>query len=257
MYKIWYGDFMLKYNSLISKSLGKYESFCKGKMIRGNMICISGNMMKDKLTSKTLKFATQMELLHNATLLHDDVLDNETIRRNKPSLNTTLGNKYSILLGDCMLADISYEIACLENVEVVKNMALILKSFGKGEIEDTDYFEKVKNKTALFFAYILKSTLILEDIKDEELIDKMFNFGLNYGYYYQLVDDVLDSENDAKNNMLNITKFENNQQILHRIHYHYNMCKSILESIDNSVTLEQYIDSIDIDLNYKHKLIIT
>ena len=229
---------MLRYNYLISKNLGKYSTFCKGKMIRGNMICITGKIMKNKLTSKTLKFATQMELLHNATLLHDDVIDNETQRRNEPSLNTSLGNKHSILLGDCMLADISYEIACLENVEVVKNIALILKSFGKGEIEETDYFEKIKNKTALFFAYILKSTLILEDINDENLQEKMFNFGLNYGYYYQLVDDVLDSEADSNNNLMNITNFNNKEQILHRINYHYNICKKELESIDNSEILE-------------------
>ena len=151
------------YNAKIAPYMKNYKKYCNGKMIRGNLICLTGQTISKKISPDIFKFAAQMEMLHSATLLHDDVIDNETERRGEPSLNVTLGNKESVLIGDCLLAEVSYNVASFENVEIVKNMANILKEFGIGETELYDYEKKVLCKTAFFFAYALDSVFLLEN----------------------------------------------------------------------------------------------
>jgi len=249
--------------SLITKQikpfLKKYKHYCTGKMIRSNLICQIAKSVnpENNISEKVIKFAAQMEILHNATLLHDDVLDDEEIRRGKTSFNKTLGNKNSILLGDCMLANVSYEISQLENVEIMKNVALILKCFGKGELESKNYFYKIANKTAFFFAYILDSVLVLEGIEDTKIRKSFFDFGKLYGMYFQMVDDYLDYDEDKRSGSLNIVSelYEDKEKTLNLIALTLIKCFEILETVPfDTENLKQFIMEIDKEMLHSQSI---
>jgi octaprenyl-diphosphate synthase len=237
------------YTRQIQKTINNnFKPYCKGKLIRSNLICYTGSALNiDGIISEdVLKFAAQMEILHNATLLHDDVLDDEDIRRGSESFNKTLGNKKSILIGDCMLANVSYEVSQFEKVEIMKNIAIILKCFGKGELEQNNYFYKAANKTAFFFAYILDSVIVLENISDPHIRRSFFEFGKTYGMYFQYVDDYLDYEKDEVNNTLNLVSQMNGDKSQVSLLISYTFVKSlkILKTIPNTEQMQKYIKTL-------------
>ena len=234
-----------KIKSLITKD---FKHYCKGKLIRSNLICHTGKSINSEnvISKDVLKFAVQMEILHNATLLHDDVLDDEEIGRGNDSFNKILGNKKSILIGDCMLANVSYEVAQLEKNEIMKNVANILKCFGKGELEQENYFYKAANKTAFFFAYILDSVMVLENVSDPHIRRSFFEFGKTYGMYFQYVDDYLDYQKDQENDTLNIVSQMNGDKskVLILISYTLVKCLKILNTIPKSQPIIDYITTL-------------
>ena len=239
------------YTNKIKQLLKNYKPYCRGKLIRSNLICQTAKAVNSNnvISEKIIKFAAQMEILHSATLLHDDVLDDEEIRRGTTSFNITLGNKKSILLGDCMLANVSYEISQLENIEIVKNLSLILTCFGKGELENKNYFYKIANKTAFFFAYALDSVIILEGIENHEIRASFFEFGKLYGMYFQMVDDYLDYDKDSISGSLNIVTELGREKALDLIKITLTKCFQTLASIPfDTKKLEQYIIQIDKEL---------
>ena len=240
-------------NKQVKPFLKKYKPYCEGKLIRSNLICQTAKSVNanDIISETVIKFAAQMEILHSATLLHDDVLDDEQFRRGKKSFNRLIGNKKSILLGDCMLAHVSYEISQLENIEIMKNLSMILTCFGKGELESNNYFYKIANKTAFFFAYSLDSTMILEGISDPGVRKSFFDFGKLYGMYFQMVDDYLDYDQDCISGSLNIVNELNQdkQKTLNLISFTFTKCCQILESMPfNTRNLKKYIIQVDEEL---------
>uniref|UniRef100_A0A6C0FB88 Polyprenyl synthetase n=1 Tax=viral metagenome TaxID=1070528 RepID=A0A6C0FB88_9ZZZZ len=241
------------YNAKIAPYMKKYRKFCNGKMIRGNLICLTGKLIQNQDSQKIIKFAAQMEMLHSATLLHDDVLDDETDRRGKSSFNTSIGNKQSILIGDCLLAEVSYNVALLENIQVFKNMANILKEFSIGETESLDYEKQVLSKTAYFFAYALDCVFLLANINDVETQDLFFEFGINYGQYYQYLDDILDWEQDKLRDDMNLVTFHNGNMSKAKLimNNKFEECLNILSMIENSDAITDYIIKIHSEITLR------
>jgi len=142
------------------------------------------------------------ELIHVASLLHDDVIDNADSRRGMMALNSLFGNKVAILAGDFLLARASVSLAALRNSEVIALMSQVLEHLVEGEIlqmttapDDSlsmDYYlRKSFFKTASLMANSCKSVAVIAGCTPEESI-AAWEYGKHLGLAFQLIDDILD-----------------------------------------------------------------
>ncbi|KAI8138866.1 solanesyl pyrophosphate synthase [Fennellomyces sp. T-0311] len=152
------------------------------------------------------RLAEISEMIHTASLLHDDVIDASATRRNLPSANASFGNKMAVLAGDFLLARASLALARLRNAECIELMATCLANLVEGEFmqlkntRDQDnkakstfdyYIEKTYMKTGSLIAQSCKSSAVLGG-STAEVADIAYDFGRNLGLAFQLVDDMLD-----------------------------------------------------------------
>jgi len=180
----------------------------KGKQMRPMLVFLSAKL-NGGITESTYHAATLIELLHTATLVHDDVVDEAYERRGFFSINALWKNKVSILIGDyllsrgLLLAVKHNEYKLLEIVsEAVKQMAegelLQIEKARKLNITEDIYFEIIKKKTATLIAACTASGAKSAGV-NEEAITKMSEFGLNLGIAFQIKDDLFDYD---KNNII-------------------------------------------------------
>lgn len=154
------------------------------------------------------RIAEISEIVHVASLLHDDVIDEASTRRGVKALNFVVGNKLAILAGDFLLARVSVTLASLDNNEVTKVVSRILEDLVSGEImqmtsakEDLlkmeHYLEKTYRKTASLMCNACKSTAILGSCSPE-VVQLAADFGKYLGLAFQIVDDILDYTEDSE-----------------------------------------------------------
>ncbi|MDH3494012.1 MAG: polyprenyl synthetase family protein, partial [Acidobacteriota bacterium] len=146
--------------------------------------------------------ATVMEMLHTATLVHDDIIDNADTRRNMPSVNSRFGNQASVLMGDWLYMS-AFEIALRERsleildilTELTRRMTegelIQLTVLGRSDISEETYFDILCRKTAFLFSACCEIGAILAGAGKAER-SAMREFGLNLGIAFQLADDLLD-----------------------------------------------------------------
>jgi geranylgeranyl pyrophosphate synthase len=169
-----------------------------------------GNFDEQLFTSQK-RLAEISEMIHTASLFHDDVIDKADTRRGSPAVHQVFGNKMAILAGDYLLARASVFLARLRNVEVVETMSTIIEHLVRGEVmqmrgkdkEDDNvdkrlvhYLRKNFYKTASLMANSCKSAAIL-GYYDDEIVEGAYRYGKHLGIAFQLVDDVLDFDGSA------------------------------------------------------------
>ncbi|KAK9813829.1 hypothetical protein WJX73_000632 [Symbiochloris irregularis] len=154
------------------------------------------------------RIAEITEMIHVASLLHDDVIDNSDSRRGLAALNTVLGNKTAILAGDFLLARASITLASLRNVEVIQLLSQVIEDLVSGEILQMTtspdqlvsldhYVRKTFFKTASLMANSCKAIAILGG-QPVEVSKLAWDYGRNLGLAFQLVDDLLDFTGSTK-----------------------------------------------------------
>ena len=149
-----------------------------------------------------------IEFLHTATLLHDDVVDTSELRRGRSTANAKWGNAPSVLVGDFLYARAFQMMVELQDMRIMHVLAEATKVIAEGEvfqltncknpdISEETYFEVIKNKTAMLFEAAAHSAALLSsaDKKTEQACQE---YGLQLGLAFQLVDDVLDYTGDAE-----------------------------------------------------------
>ncbi|MFA4995265.1 MAG: polyprenyl synthetase family protein [Bdellovibrionales bacterium] len=181
--------------------------------LAGHIIAAGGKRLRPLLTlacarlcgyegKRHHKLAASVEFLHTATLLHDDVVDESTLRRGTPSANALFGNKASVLVGDFLLSrafELLVEDGSLDVLKVLSNASAIIS---EGEVlqlittndsatSEQAYLEVVRDKTAELFAAACRIGAIIADRPASEE-EALRTFGLNLGIAFQIVDDVLD-----------------------------------------------------------------
>lgn len=161
-----------------------------------------------EITEKQIILGELTELIHTASLIHDDIIDSANYRRGKETINNLWNDKISVISGDFLFAQASVRLGLLENTEIVKIYANVLSDLCEGEIDqfarkydtniDWDYYiSKSKAKTASLFAAVCKSAAMLNEL-DNETIKKANDFGNNLGISFQIVDDILDFTSNQK-----------------------------------------------------------
>ncbi len=174
-----------------------------GKRIRPAIVLlISRATMLSDITTRHRRLAEITEMIHTASLVHDDVVDESSSRRGVPTIHSLFGNRVAVLAGDFFFAQSSWHLANLDNLEVVKLLSQVLMDFAVGEIQqglnrfdasitiDT-YLQKNYYKTATLFANSAKAAGVLSEVS-ASTAEQMYCYGRDIGLAFQIVDDILD-----------------------------------------------------------------
>lgn len=191
----------LQAKSKLLQEIVAYIFNAGGKRIRP-ALCLLISKATGKILDKHITLAELTELIHTASLIHDDIIDSANLRRGKETINSLWNDKISVISGDFLFAEASIRLGELENTEVVKIYAKVLSDLCDGEIEqyakkfNTNisweyYLQKTTTKTASLFAALCKSAAIL-NATSKETIDEANSFGNNLGIAFQITDDILD-----------------------------------------------------------------
>ncbi|KAK1353905.1 putative solanesyl-diphosphate synthase 3, chloroplastic [Heracleum sosnowskyi] len=161
-----------------------------------------------ELTKEHRRLAEIIEMIHTASLIHDDVLDESDMRRGKETVHQLYGTRVAVLAGDFMFAQSSWYLANLENLEVIKLISQVIKDFASGEIKQAsslfdcdveldEYLIKSYYKTASLIAASSKGAAIFSGV-DSDVSEHMYQYGKNLGLSFQVVDDILDFTQSAE-----------------------------------------------------------
>ncbi len=181
--------------------LARYLIDAGGKRLRP-MLTVAASMVFGKGDGSQINFAAAVEFLHNATLLHDDVVDESDLRRGKPAARIVWGNQASVLVGDFLLGQaflMMVETGKLDALGVLAHAATIiaegevlqLSKVGDLATTPADYEQVIHAKTATLFAAAAEAGAMAAT-NDKTAIAAMREYGLQLGLAFQLVDDVLD-----------------------------------------------------------------
>lgn len=170
-----------------------------GKRIRPALTLMAGKFHRYDL-KVLIPMAVGVELLHTATLIHDDTIDDAYLRRGKESIKHRWGNSNAVLLGDYLFATSAGFVAETRDIRVIKLFAQTLMTICTGEIDESLhafnksrdlYFQTIGNKTASLFAAATESGAVLSQAP-EETVQSLKEYGYNLGLSFQIVDDILD-----------------------------------------------------------------
>lgn len=176
-----------------------------GKRLRTALTLLTGKLNTYNF-DKLLQLSVAFEMVHLATLIHDDIIDEAATRRGNPTVNALWGDKIGILLGDYYLAKTAGLIADIEDFRidhlfsdtvatVCEGTILEIMTSGRADLTVETYFDKIKNKTAALIAACSKGGAILSKASDEQ-VELLHSYGLNLGIAFQIIDDVLDYTED-------------------------------------------------------------
>jgi geranylgeranyl pyrophosphate synthase len=170
-----------------------------GKRVRPALTLLAGKFKKYN-AGVLVSMAVGVELLHTATLVHDDTIDDAQLRRGKMSIKQRWGNSNAVLIGDYLFASSARFVAETRNIRVIKLFAQTLMTICSGEIQESinafgsdreRYFQTIGDKTACLFAAATESGAVLAN-SPEETVQALKEYGYNIGMSFQIVDDILD-----------------------------------------------------------------
>jgi all-trans-nonaprenyl-diphosphate synthase len=176
----------------------------QGKRVRPAIVFLisRATLPNPEITPKHRRLAEITEMIHTASLVHDDIVDESELRRGIPTVHSLFSNRVAVLAGDFLFAQSSWYLANLDNLEVVKLLSQVIMDLAEGEIQqglnrfDTSlsieaYLEKSYYKTASLIANSSKAAGVLSGVS-EELAEDLYYYGRNIGLAFQIVDDILD-----------------------------------------------------------------
>lgn len=211
-----------------------------GKLFRPALTIFSAKAIDEgdsSLQGQLIDLATAVELIHSASLVHDDVIDDETERRGQPPLNKRYGNRMAVLVGDFL-----YSSAFLLSLRLPEQVTSLLSRTSirmcvgemnklRTTINRSDYLEVIKDKTASFISACCQSGGILAGAGDEE-IKCLGDYGMFLGLAYQIKDDFTDGEINFED--LNITAGEWAET-----------AKKSLENLQDTIFKEKMLQLVD------------
>jgi len=185
-----------------SKDMLSHVFYAGGKRIRPALYFFCARLCKYS-GEHLLPVAAVCEYVHTASLLHDDVVDNSSLRRNKPTSNSIWGDQASVLVGDLIYSRASELMAMTGSLEIVETFAGAIRLMSAGELlqleqnftitdaSEQAYFKILTAKTAKLIAASCKAPAILAD-SSRDVVNALDTFGASLGLAFQLVDDALD-----------------------------------------------------------------
>ena len=188
------------------EEIGRYVVEAGGKRLRPLVVLLSGRACGYS-HPQLVQLAAIIELLHTATLLHDDVIDKSLLRRGRPTANAHWGNAPSVLVGDYLYSRAFQLMAGLDNNAIIRALADATNLIAAGEVQqlsligntdlhEAEYLEVIRAKTAVLFEAAARSAGILATV-DQPTRSALADYGRSVGTAYQLIDDALDYDGDV------------------------------------------------------------
>jgi octaprenyl-diphosphate synthase len=183
--------------------LGNHLRASGGKRVRPALTILSNYAVGGSgARHNSIRMATVMEFLHTATLVHDDIIDNSSTRRNRPTINAQYGNQTAVLMGDWLymsafetsLAERSLPILDILTAvtrQMTEGELLQLTLIGRTDISEEQYLDVLRRKTAYLFSACCEVGALLGGASDSQRV-ALRDYGLNLGTAFQLIDDLLD-----------------------------------------------------------------
>ncbi|MGJ3247139.1 MAG: solanesyl diphosphate synthase [Elainellaceae cyanobacterium] len=181
-----------------------------GKRLRPAIVLLisRATMPGQDITAKHRRLAEITEMIHTASLVHDDVVDEAATRRGVPTVHSNFGNRVAVLAGDFLFAQSSWYLANLDNLAVVKLLSEVIMDLAEGEIQQglnrfgadlsiEAYLEKSYYKTASLIANSSKAAGLLSGVSTEMAVN-LYKYGRHIGLAFQVVDDILDFTGSAE-----------------------------------------------------------
>jgi geranylgeranyl pyrophosphate synthase len=175
-----------------------------GKRVRPTISLLVGNMLGAPL-EKLVTLGAAVELLHTATLVHDDLIDGSLLRRGMPTLNARWSPPATVLTGDFLFARAAITAAETDHLPLMKLFSETLATIVNGEltqmftsrglINRDNYYKRIYAKTASLFEMTSRAAAMVSPV-DESVIESMRDFGYQIGMAFQIVDDILDFNGD-------------------------------------------------------------
>ncbi len=212
-----YGEYIKKIDRALEKELALYSesefieplkySLEGGKRIRPIILSLAAESI-GKIDDNVLSASCAVEFLHMESIIHDDIIDKETMRRQKDPFHVKYGYNTSVLTGDFVLGLILAISSRLDNARITKDLATTAMLMSEGEmiegrLEDSgditfdDYIKVIEYKTAIAFEVAARTGGIIAN-GTEEQIEALTGYGKNLGIAYQIRDDLLDWKNEGK-----------------------------------------------------------
>jgi len=178
-----------------------------GKRVRPVLSLLSAASLRGE-PEPAIPVAVAAEMIHMATLVHDDVIDRAETRRGRKTVNQIWGNHVSVLAGDALLAKALIILVERTSGEIVRIMSDMIYRMCEGEIaqhasqhdmyqEEQEYFDRIEKKTALFFAACCKAGALMGGASAEQA-EALWRYGRHLGMAFQVVDDLLDVSAEAQ-----------------------------------------------------------
>ena len=204
-------DYIIRFEKVYSESLHsdvklintiiRYISRKKGKQLRPRLCLLSAKLCGEP-TENTYEAAALIEMIHVATLIHDDVVDDANLRRGWPSVNRVWKNKLSILVGDFMFSKALTNMIHLKDFDALDILSSTAERLSQGEIQQIEkaikknmteeiYYQMVSDKTASLFSAACKLG-VMTVTEDNDKRKALAKFGEKFGLVFQIKDDLLD-----------------------------------------------------------------
>ncbi len=192
---------------VLINQIADYIVSAGGKRLRPMLLLLASGALGHR-GADAHQLAAVVEFIHTSTLLHDDVVDESDLRRGRKTANAVWGNAASVLVGDFLYSRSFQLMVELDSMLVQRILADTTNRIAEGEVlqllhvrnPDTDeaaYLRVIERKTAVLFAAATRLGALLAGA-DETAQQKLFDYGLNLGYAFQIADDVLDYASDAE-----------------------------------------------------------
>jgi octaprenyl-diphosphate synthase len=195
-------------NIQVINYLGDYLRISGGKRVRPALLLLSNFAVGGSGSNENvIRLATVMEMLHTATLVHDDIIDNADLRRNRPSVNARFGNHSAVLMGDWLYMsafETSLRERSLRILDILTRLTrmmtegelLQLTTLGRSDITEDQYFDILRRKTAFLFSACCEIGAVLTNAPQQHQV-ALKEYGMNLGTAFQITDDLLDLTADS------------------------------------------------------------
>lgn len=176
----------------------------KGKQIRPIVVILSARLFTNLTTPKIISAAASVEMLHNASLIHDDVVDESQLRRNEPTLNGIWDNHIAVLVGDFFTSTSLQLAAATTDLRIINTLAALGRRLAMGELNqiynaryhhlsEEAYFNTIESKTASLFVACAELGAYAADIDEgDSRLEALRLFARNLGLCFQITDDIFD-----------------------------------------------------------------
>lgn len=205
-FESYYSSLLITSNPLLNRVLS-YLQQSNGKMLRPLLVLMVAKSL-GTVSANSFRAAASAQVLHTASLLHDDVVDESPLRHGSASINSAFDNKIAVLVGDYLLSSALHQVALTCNTAMIQTVSDLGISLSDGELlqlsseyraslSEELYFEVIRNKTAIFFAACASLGAMSVNSSDE-IVEKFRLFGESIGLCFQIRDDILDYQGNLE-----------------------------------------------------------